>query len=121
MDAEVDYPAAGNAAETVLVGASVATQFVAGMVERLIAAGVEVRGCERTLAIAKSRDVKAATQEDWSTEYGDMILAVKVVDGLDAAIAHIHEFGSGHTEAIITEETAAAERFLSEGDAARAV
>ena len=118
MDAKVDYPAACNAAETLLVDTSVATQFVPRIVERLIAAGVEVRGCERTLAIAKSPGVKAATEEDWSTEYGDMILALKVVDGLDAAIAHIHEFGSAHTEAIITEEVAAAERFLSEVDAA---
>ena len=118
MDAKVDYPAACNAAETLLVDTSVATQFVPRIVERLIAAGVEVRGCERTLEIAKSPGVKAATEEDWSTEYGDMILALKVVDGLDAAIAHIHEFGSAHTEAIITEEVAAAERFLSEVDAA---
>src|SRR5882724_10220555 len=118
MDAKVDYPAACNAAETLLVDTSVATQFVPQIVERLIAAGVEVRGCERTLAIARSPGVKAATEEDWSTEYGDVILAVKVVDGLDAAIAHIHEFGSAHTEAIITEEAAAAEKFLSEVDAA---
>jgi glutamate-5-semialdehyde dehydrogenase len=118
MDAKVDYPAACNAAETLLVDASVATRFVPRIVERLTAAGVEVRGCERTLAMAKSPGVKAATEEDWSTEYGDMILAVKVVDGLDAAIAHIHQFGSAHTEAIITEEAAAAEKFLSEVDAA---
>jgi glutamate-5-semialdehyde dehydrogenase len=118
MDAKVDYPAACNAAETLLVDGSVATEFVPQMVRRLIAAGVEVRGCERTCAIAESGDVRAAAEADWATEYGDMILAVKVVDGLDAAIAHIHEFGSAHTEAIITEDAAAAERFLSEVDAA---
>src|SRR6266581_4419705 len=118
MDAKVDYPAACNAAETLLVDTSVATQFVPRIVERLIIAGVEVRGCERTLEIAKSLGVKAATEKDWSTEYSDMILAVKVVDGLDAAIAHIHEFGSAHTEAIITEDVPAAEKFLSEVDAA---
>ncbi|SRR6266404_2492910 len=118
MDAKVDYPAACNAAETLLVDASVAADFVPQIAGRLIAAGVEVRGCERTCAIAKSGDVSAATEEDWATEYGDMILAVKVVDGLDAAIAHIHEFGSAHTEAIITEDAAAAERFLNEVDAA---
>jgi glutamate-5-semialdehyde dehydrogenase len=118
MDAKVDYPAACNAAETLLVDASVATEFVPRMVRRLIAAGVEVRGCERTCAIPESGDVRAAAEADWATEYGDMILAVKVVDGLDAAIAHIHEFGSAHTEAIITEDAAAAERFLSEVDAA---
>jgi glutamate-5-semialdehyde dehydrogenase len=118
MDAKVDYPAACNAAETLLVDANVAAEFVPQIVGRLIAAGVEVRGCDRTRAIAKSGEVRAAAAEDWATEYGDMILAVKVVDGLDAAIAHIHEFGSAHTEAIITEEEAAAERFLSEVDAA---
>src|SRR6266478_10222722 len=118
MDAKVDYPAACNAAETLLVDASVAADFVPQIAGRLIAAGVEVRGCERTCAIAKSGDVSAATEDDWATEYGDMILAVKVVDGLDAAIAHIHEFGSAHTEAIVTEEAAAAERFLNEVDAA---
>ena len=118
MDAKVDYPAACNAAETLLVDARVAADFVPQIAGRLIAAGVEVRGCERTCAIAKSGDVSAATEEDWATEYGDMILAVKVVDGLDAAIAHIHEFGSAHTEAIITEDAAAAERFLNEVDAA---
>jgi len=118
LDAKVDYPAACNAAETLLVDANVAADFVPQIVSRLIAAGVEVRGCERTRAIAKSGDVRAAAEADWATEYGDLILAVKVVDGLDAAIAHIHEFGSAHTESIITEDTAAAERFLSEVDAA---
>ncbi len=118
MDAKVDYPAACNAAETLLVDASVAADFVPQIVAQLIAAGVEVRGCERTRGLAKSGDVRAATQEDWATEYGEMVLALKVVDELDAAIAHIHEFGSAHTEAIITEDAAAAEKFLSEVDAA---
>jgi glutamate-5-semialdehyde dehydrogenase len=118
MDAKVDYPAACNAAETLLVDASVAADFVPRIAAQLIAAGVEVRGCERTRAIAKSDDVRSATEADWATEYGDMVLAVKVVDGLDAAIAHIHEFGSAHTEAIIAEDAGAAEKFLSEVDAA---
>jgi glutamate-5-semialdehyde dehydrogenase len=118
MDAKVDYPAACNAAETLLVDASVAADFAPRIAAQLIAAGVEVRGCERTRAVARSGHVRAAKQEDWATEYGDMILAVKVVDGLEAAIAHIHEFGSAHTEAIITEDAAAAEKFLSQVDAA---
>ena len=118
MDAKVDYPAACNAAETLLVDASVAADFVPRIASQLIAAGVDVRGCERTRAVAKSNDVGSATEADWATEYADMVLAVKVVDGLDAAIAHIHEFGSAHTEAIITEDAAAAEKFLSEVDAA---
>ncbi|HVH50433.1 MAG TPA: glutamate-5-semialdehyde dehydrogenase, partial [Candidatus Bathyarchaeia archaeon] len=118
MDAKVDYPAACNAAETLLVDASVAAEYVPQIVEKLLAAGVEVRGCERTRALAKTREVREATEQDWATEYGDMILAIRVVDGLEAAIAHIHEFGSAHTEAILTEDAAAAERFLSEVDAA---
>jgi glutamate-5-semialdehyde dehydrogenase len=118
MDAKVDYPAACNAAETLLVDTKVAAHFVPQIVKQLLAAGVEVRGCERTLAIVPSHGVKPAAEQDWATEYGDMILAVKIVDGLDSAIAHIQDFGSAHTEAIITEDPAAAERFLSEVDAA---
>lgn len=117
LDAKVDYPAACNAAETLLVDAAIAAQFLPRMSERLRAAGVEVRGCERTRAIVPS-EVAAASERDWATEYGDLILSVKVVDGLDEAIAHIHQFGSSHTEAIITEDSVAAERFLNEVDAA---
>jgi glutamate-5-semialdehyde dehydrogenase len=118
MDAKTDYPAACNSAETLLVDAEVAAKFLPQMVATLLVAGVEVRGCERTRTIAESSDVKAAVDVDWATEYGDLILSVKVVDGLEAAIAHIHEFGSGHTEAIITEDAAAADTFLNEVDAA---
>jgi glutamate-5-semialdehyde dehydrogenase len=117
FDAKVDYPAACNAAETLLVDASVAQQFLPRMLEKLRAAGVETRGCERTGAIVPS-GVDPASERDWATEYGDMILSVKVVDGLDQAIAHIHRYGSNHTEAIVTEDSVAAERFLSEVDAA---
>jgi len=116
MDAKTDYPAACNAMETLLVDMDVAEQFLPRIVHQLRAAGVEVRGCGRTRAAAS--DVKAASEQDWGTEYGDLILSIKVVDGLEKAIAHIHEFGSGHTEAIITEDLAAAEQFLSEVDAA---
>jgi len=117
LDAKTDYPAACNSAETLLVDAEAAPQFLPRIIEKLRAAGVEVRGCERTGAIVSS-GVDAASERDWATEYGDMILSVKVVDGLDDAITHIHTYGSNHTEAIITEDSAAAERFLSEVDAA---
>jgi glutamate-5-semialdehyde dehydrogenase len=117
LDAKVDYPAACNAVETLLVDAVVASQFLPRIVEKLRAARVEVRGCERTGAMMPS-GVDAASERDWATEYGDLILSVKVVDGLDDAIAHIHRYGSGHTEAIITEDSDAAERFLDEVDAA---
>ena len=82
----------------------------------LIDAGCEVRGDEATRA-ADAR-VKPASEEDWSTEYLDAIIAAKVVDGLDAAIAHIERYGSHHTDAIVTEDQAAAEKFLREVDSA---
>jgi glutamate-5-semialdehyde dehydrogenase len=118
LDGKVDYPAACNSVETLLVDASVAAEFLPGMIDSLLAAGVEVRGCERTLAVAKSGAVKVATDADWATEYGDLILSIRVVDGLSGAMAHIHEFGSGHTEAIVTEDSAPAEMFMNEVDAA---
>ncbi len=118
MDAKTDYPAACNAAETLLVDQSVAERFLPKMVAELQAAGVEVRGCEKTRAAAELGEVLAATEQDWATEYGDLVLAVKVVNGLEEAIAHIHEYGSAHTETIVTEDGAAAERFLNEVDAA---
>jgi glutamate-5-semialdehyde dehydrogenase len=117
LDAKTDYPAACNAAETLLVDAAIASQFLPRMIEQLRAAGVEVRGCERTGSIIPS-GIDAASERDWATEYGDLILSVKVVNGLDDAIAHIHQYGSNHTEAILTEDSAAAERFLNEVDAA---
>lgn len=117
LDAKTDYPAACNAVETLLVDAAVAPQFLPRIIEKLHAAGVEVRGCERTGAISTA-GVDAAGERDWATEYGDLILSIKVVDGLDDAIAHIHRYGSNHTEAIVTEDLAVAERFLDEVDAA---
>ena len=118
LDAKIDYPAACNAMETLLVDASIAATFLPSMVAKLRAAGVEVLGCERTRAAASPEQILAASEADWSTEYGDLILSVRVVDGLDQATAHIHQFGSSHTEAIVTEDSAAAERFLKEVDAA---
>jgi len=118
LDAKVDYPAACNAAETLLVDAAVAGRFLPAMVRALSEAGVEVRGCERTRAIVGPEAARAAAPDDWGAEYGDLVLAVRVVDDADQAIAHIHEYGSSHTEAIVTEDAAAADRFLDEVDAA---
>jgi glutamate-5-semialdehyde dehydrogenase len=86
------------------------------MVKHLQQAGVEIRGCARTQAAAPG--VVAATEDDWSAEYLDLILAVKVVGGLDDAMAHIARYGSQHTEAILTADYARAQRFLREVDAA---
>jgi glutamate-5-semialdehyde dehydrogenase len=80
--------------------------------------GVELRGCGRTRTILREANLKKATDEDWATEYSDLILAIRVVDSLDAALEHIAEYGSLHTEAIVTKDAAAAERFLNEVDAA---
>ena len=118
FDSKVQYPAACNAAETLLVHEEIAGEFLPAMVEQFLAAGVEVRGCTRTLALAGSPRVVPATEEDWRTEYSDLIIAVRVVESLDAAVAHIHAYGSGHTEAIVTEDKQAASVFLESVDAA---
>jgi glutamate-5-semialdehyde dehydrogenase len=105
-----------GAAETLLVDRAAATKFLKPLVEMLIDAGCEIRGDKPTLAVDKR--VKPATEEDWSTEYLDAILAVKVVDGVAAAIEHIERYGSHHTDAIVTDDPAAAEKFLREVDSA---
>ncbi|HJU55931.1 MAG TPA: glutamate-5-semialdehyde dehydrogenase [Pyrinomonadaceae bacterium] len=118
FDSKVQYPAACNAAETLLVHEEIAGRFLPGMVEQFLSAGVEVRGCPRTLALADSSAIVPATEDDWRTEYSDLIIAVKVVKSCDEAIAHIHAHGSGHTESIVTEDSAAAKLFLESIDAA---
>ena len=105
-----------GAAETLLVDRAGAGSQLKPLVEMLIAAGCEIRGDKATLAVDKR--VKPATEEDWSTEYLDAIIAVKVVDNLEAAIDHIERYGSHHTDAIITEDQATAEKFLREVDSA---
>ena len=105
-----------GAAETLLVDRAAAPTQLAPLVEMLIEAGCEVRGDPETQR-ADSR-VKAASEEDWPKEYLDAIIAVKVVDGLDEAIEHIARYGSQHTEAIVTENRAAAEQFLARVDSA---
>jgi len=105
-----------GAAETLLVDRAAAATHLKPLVEMLIDAGCEVRGDKATQAADKR--VKAASEEDWSTEYLDAIIAVKVVDSLDAAIAHIERYGSHHTDAIVTDDKTAAEKFLAQVDSA---
>ncbi|MGP0093505.1 MAG: glutamate-5-semialdehyde dehydrogenase [Xanthobacteraceae bacterium] len=105
-----------GAAETLLVDAAAAPTHLRPLVETLIEAGCEVRGDPAVQAV--SARVKPATEEDWSAEYLDAIIAAKVLDGVDAAIAHIERYGSHHTDAIITEDAVAAEKFLAEVDSA---
>ena len=114
-DAKLQYPAACNAVETLLVHRD-ADGVLALVAEDLRAGGVELRGCPRACGLLPW--MLPATEADWDTEYGEPVLAVRMVDSLDAAIAHIHAHGSGHTEAILTEDPEAAERFLAEVDAA---
>lgn len=118
MDAKLSYPAACNAVETLLVHAAVADDFLPGVVKALAESGVAVRGDAASRTIAGGEKVAEATEADWRTEYCDLILAVKVMSSLDEAIAHINTYGSRHTEAIISEDAAAFERFFAEVDAA---
>jgi glutamate-5-semialdehyde dehydrogenase len=105
-----------GAAETLLVDRATAATLLNPLTEMLLAAKCEVRGDKAVQAV--DTRVKAATEEDWGTEYLDAIIAAKVVDGIDAAIAHIERYGSHHTDAIVTDDAAAAERFLREVDSA---
>ena len=103
-----------NTMETLLVHKNIAGQVLPRLAMIYIEAGVELRGCERTRAVL--RDIRAATEEDWHTEYLAPILSVRVVDDLDAAIEHIATYGSKHTDAIVTENISHARRFLREVD-----
>ena len=87
------------------------------LLRALVEKGVELRGCERTLRILPG-EIRPASEDDWSAEYGDLILSVKIVDSIDEAMEHITRYGSGHSEAIITSEYANSERFLQEVDSA---
>ncbi len=114
FNAKVQRPGVCNAMETLLVHENVAAGFLPVMAKRFAEAGVELRGCEKTLKILP--DIKAATEEDWYTEYVDLILSVKVVADMDAAIDHMTQYGSAHTEAIVTSDYARARRFVREMD-----
>lgn len=103
-----------NTAESLLIDSAIAEDVLPKIATALLAKGVEIRGCEKTCAIVK--EAKPATDEDYYTEYLDSIISCKVVDGLDAAIAHINQHSSQHTESIVTENYTMARRFLREVD-----
>ena len=115
MNGKTQRPGVCNALETVLVHKDIAVSFLPLIGSRLIDAGVEIRGCSQTKKILV--DVSDATEEDWYAEFLDLILAVKVVDDLDAAMDHIDTYGSQHTEVIVTANYANAQRFIKEVDA----
>jgi glutamate-5-semialdehyde dehydrogenase len=116
FNAKVQRPGVCNAMETMLVHKKIASDFLPEMIERLKMSGVEIRGCNKTRRIVK--DIKAARESDWYTEYLDLILSVRVVKDVDEAIAHIMKYGSYHSDAIITGNASAAEKFLNEVDSA---
>lgn len=116
-DAKLQYPAACNSAETVLVHKDIAKEYLPVLLTKLQENGVELRGCKITQSLVNF-PIKLATTEDWQTEYCAPILSIKVIDSLDDAIDHINKFGSGHTDTIITENKDTAEIFLSSIDAA---
>lgn len=116
VNAKVSRPSVCNACETILVHSRIAPTFLPMLKESLDAAHCEIRGCARTCAILPG--VKAATEEDWDTEYNDLIVAVKIVDTLDEAVRHINRYGTGHSEAIVTNDLAAAQFFQGNVDAA---
>jgi glutamate-5-semialdehyde dehydrogenase len=118
VDAKVQYPAACNSVEKVLVHQKIAEEFLPALVDALQSAGVEVRGCSRTTRLLPHRQIVPATEEDWHTEYGDLKITVKVVSDMEEAIDHINRYGSRHTESILTQDDAAAEVFMDEVDAA---
>ena len=110
VDAKAQYPAVCNAIETLLVHQSIATEFLPKVAEALQERHVELRGDQRILKILPN--IVAATEIDWETEYSDFILSIKIVDSIEDAIAHINEYGSRHTDAIISEDLASVETFF---------
>jgi glutamate-5-semialdehyde dehydrogenase len=116
VDSKTQYPAACNAIETLLIHQAIAPQFLEQLVPVLQAQNVEIRGCEDTLKLFPN--LHPATESDWSTEYCDLILAIKIVSTLEEAIMHVNTFGSKHTEAIATTNLDTAAVFCSDVDAA---
>lgn len=115
LNAKLQRPAVCNAMETLLVDSAIASEFLPAIAKAYKEAGCELRGCKHTQSII---DCTLADDEDWITEYNDLILAIKVVDGLEEAIDHINRYGSHHSDAIVTENYSASERFLDAIDSA---
>lgn len=115
VNAKLQRPGVCNAMETLLVHTDVAAEFLPDVAQALEMGGCELRGCEKTRKFIACGE---ATEEDWTTEYLDKILSIKIVETFDEAVAHINRYGSHHSDAIVTERYEAAERFLDEVDSA---
>ncbi|MEM1368002.1 MAG: glutamate-5-semialdehyde dehydrogenase [Cyanobacteria bacterium P01_H01_bin.15] len=115
VDAKTQYPAACNAIETLLVHPAIAKEFLPELAKALQAKSVQLLGDEATRKILP---IETAEEVDWATEYSDLTLSIKVVDSLESAITHINTYGSKHTDAIVTEDAAAAQTFMNQVDAA---
>ena len=110
FNAKVQRPSVCNAMETLLVHEAIAPKFLPDMIKKYQAAGVEIRGCDKTQALMPG--VRKATEADWTTEYLELILAVRVVKDMDQAIEHIEKYGSEHTESIVTTNYQRARQFV---------
>ncbi|OFV96545.1 MAG: glutamate-5-semialdehyde dehydrogenase [Acidobacteria bacterium RIFCSPLOWO2_12_FULL_54_10] len=118
LDSKVQNPSVCNAAETLLVDEKIAGEFLPKVAHELQEANVQIRGCAKSLAILGRSIAVPAQEQDWSTEYCDLILSVKVVRDAEEAIAHVNRFGSRHTDTIVTEDMGTAKKFLDEVDSA---
>ncbi|WP_246333834.1 glutamate-5-semialdehyde dehydrogenase [Thermoactinomyces mirandus] len=121
VNAKTQRPSVCNAIETLLVDQEIADEYLPRLGKDLVAKGVQVRGCEQTCRILQdqgSLEIEPASEEDYATEFLDLILAVKVVKGLEEAVNHIRKYGTLHSEAIIAEDASAADAFLNRVDAA---
>jgi len=118
VNAKVSRPSVCNSAEKLLVHRGIAAVYVPRIVRKLQESGVEVRGDEETRRLASGLDVRTASPQDWFTEYSALIMAVAVVDDLDAAIAHINRYSTSHSDAIVTRNEQGAREFLGRVDSA---
>jgi glutamate-5-semialdehyde dehydrogenase len=118
LDAKVRKPSVCNAVETLLVDRSIAAEFLPRITATLAREGVSIRGDEAVRKLAPAATVEPATEGDWATEFLDFVIAIRVVDGLDGALAHLAQYSSHHSDTIVTGDTATAERFLGEVDSA---
>ena len=120
IDAKTEYPAVCNAMETLLIHDQISENEIKQVLTHLLEAGVEIRACSAIMEkfSNKLNGITDASEQDWKTEYTDLILSVRMVSSLDEAIGHINHYGSGHTDAILTEDRLIAEKFMDQVDAA---